>query len=266
LKLSDLHVVGNDNDQLNLSMSKSHVDGITVNGGQVGINIEDGQRNSLANIVSGNVASSAIQVSSGDGRNLIQGLFAAGPTRALWLRGSTAGQNAVSNVVSIGTRRRAVFLQNNRNKVSNVVIEGFSGGSTTYEAVLILGNQNVLSNININPGSKSGVDPMTISGNNNIVQNLILHPDITGTLTVSGTETQIWGTKRLSYDQISDDGTRTMINGWSKNGGDPNTRGSGTVRPHSLAEKESPSGIPPRHRGRRMKLPPTAAAGSRRSL
>jgi len=223
LKLSDLHVVGNDGDQLNISMGRSHVDGVTLDGGNNGVLFEGGARNQFSNIVCGNVSGYGFVVNGGDGRNVIDGLMGFGCDTSLWVR--SAGNNAVSNVGAFDTRIRGLRVSTKANALSNIIVDGFSSGSTDVEAVLLESDNNVLSNIYVGPGTRDGVKPMTISGDYNIIQNLILHPDITGALEVSGAENQIWGTKGLDYGQIADNGTRTMINGWSVNSGDPSTTG-----------------------------------------
>lgn len=133
-----------------------------------------------------------------------------------------------SNVTNLGVSdsfRYNLQITGDNNTVANYYAENHGN-----DVMLIGGNANTISNVVVKQENTGQTDQRVLRINSGADYNCINGLDATQhydpiITVVGGEENVIRGVRGVPYANISDSGTRTLINGWGTNDGDPNTTG-----------------------------------------
>lgn len=227
-RVINTHAVGNAAGQLYTAADDTHFVACSTSAGtSSGPGIElDSDSNNIVSYVSGTLGSSAILINEGTSDNHILGAISDSAQTLIENRGE-ATKIAFAGVTN--TTRQAINQLQGTLHAAHITIHDWCRSSGAYEAIRLNSDGNSLHNINVHKSdTQSGEDVLIINGSNNYINGLHLGESIEDTDLIdiqSGSDNVIENLTGFNWTQIADSGTRTLINGYGTNSGDPRTEG-----------------------------------------
>lgn len=222
-KVSDTHIINAQTNAIRSGVTDSEFSNISCFGGSGPVVREDGSRNSWVNIDVKDHSNDAFLIDGSN--NKFANISSFNPSnRGVYI---STGGNSLTGVEIESAGGNGIEIASQRNQISNVVFQDINTSASGNYGINISGSYNSVSNVVGQVNTDGTYDLLRIASSFNTVSNIAGTP-YTGAWSIeiaSGTENVITGLRGVSWSNITDNGTRTLINGWGTNAGDPNTTG-----------------------------------------